>query len=64
MTENEKLDLILSKLEKLSDEVEKTNSKVDKLSSKVETIEIDEKENMESLNKKFHTLFEYLKNKF
>lgn len=28
------------------------------------TIEIDEDENMESLNKKFHTLFDYLKNEF
>lgn len=28
------------------------------------TIEIDEAENMESLNKKFHTFFNYLKNKF
>ena len=28
------------------------------------TIEIDEEENMELLNKKFHTLFDYLKNEF
>ena len=28
------------------------------------TIEIDEEENMELLNKKFHTLFEYLKNEY
>lgn len=28
------------------------------------TIEIDEEENMESLNKKFHILFDYLKNEF